>query len=125
MLYALLIYQSEEVIEAMSEPEMQEVLAAHGRFQEKAKADGAFVMANKLMPSAAATSLRAKGGDMELMDGPFAESKEMFVGFYVVDCADLDRALDYARMIPCPAPGGVEVRPIDFCEAIAPKDAAA
>ncbi len=116
MLYALLIHQAEEAIEERSATEEEAALAAHRALQQKAKEAGTFVEANQLMPSAAATSVRVRGGETELMDGPFAESKEVFIGYYVLDCENLDEAIDYARMIPVSDMGGVEVRPVAYFE---------
>ncbi len=123
MLYALLIYQAEEVTEAYSEGEQADVIAAHGKMQEKAKAKGQFVGATKLMPTSSATTLRAAGGAVEVIDGPFAETKEHFGGFYLVDCANLDEAMDYARQLPHTLTGAVEVRPVAYGEVIPPDEA--
>lgn len=116
MLYALLIHLAEEVIEAHSAGEHEAALAAHRALHQKAKEAGVFVEANQLMPSTAATSVRVRGGETELMDGPFAETKEVFIGYYVLDCENLDEAIGYARMIPVSDMGGVEIRPVAYFE---------
>ena len=120
MLYALLIHEAEEVNEERSEAERESALQAHRDLQAKAKGAGAFVEANQLMTSAAATTVRRQGDAAVLMDGPFAETKEIFVGLYVLDCPNLEAAIAYARLIPIAGSGGVEVRPIAYFEAAPP-----
>lgn len=122
MLYALLIYQAEEVNEAYSESELAEVLGAHGRMQENAKANGHFVAANKLMPTSSATTLRGSGEGPGVIDGPFAETKEQFAGFYLIDCDNLDQAMDYARQLPHVATGAIEIRPVAYADVTPPRE---
>ncbi|WP_282605516.1 YciI family protein [Pelagibius sp. Alg239-R121] len=122
MLYALLIYQAEEVNESYSDSELSEVLAAHGRMQEKAKAKGDFVAASKLMPTSSSTTLRLEGEGPGVIDGPFAETKEQFGGFYLVDCANLDEAMDYARQLPHVNTGAIEIRPVAYAEVVPPRE---
>lgn len=76
------------------------------------KAAGHLVSGEGLKGIETATSLRIKGGKVETMDGPFAETKEHLGGYYVVDVPDLDTALKYAAMIPAAKYGTVEVRPL-------------
>lgn len=123
MLYALLIYQAEEVTEAYSESEQTAVIAAHGKMQEKAKAKSQFVGAAKLMPTSSATTLRGSGDGVGVIDGPFAETKEQFGGLYLLDCANLDEAMDYARQLPHATTGAIEIRPLAYGEVMAPDEA--
>lgn len=123
MLYALLIYQAEDFTEAYSESEQAEVIAAHGRMQEEAKSKGQFVGATKLMPTSSATTLRAKDESVGVIDGPFAETKEQFGGFYLLDCANLDEAMEYARQLPHAATGAIEIRPVAYGEVVTPNEA--
>lgn len=116
MLYALLIYQAEEVSESYSESEYADVMAAHGRLHEKSKGAGDFVGASRLMPTSSATTLRDAGAGVTVTDGPFAETKEQFGGFYILDCENLDEAMDYAKMLPHVATGAIEIRPIHYGE---------
>jgi hypothetical protein len=78
----------------------------------------AYLGGEGLQPSATATTVKisATGGDPVVTDGPFAETKEQLGGFYLIDCGDLDEALDWARKIPMPG-GNVEVRPVMDYEA--------
>lgn len=79
---------------------------------EEIKAAGAWVFAGGLHPPATATVVRAQDGEVVTTDGPFAETKEQILGYYLLECADLDEALEMAARIPGAASGGIEVRPI-------------
>ena len=116
MNYALLIYQAEELAERRSEAETEQMLQEHRELQERSKSAGAFVLAEELMPSHAATTVRSRAGKVSIMDGPFAETKEQFIGLYVVSCKDLDEAIEYAKLIPDVRTGSIEVRPIAYHE---------
>jgi hypothetical protein len=106
--YMILIYEQEKQYADMSPAEQQQVMEAHMRFAGQAGEHGATLLGgNALESSATATSIR---GDL-VTDGPFAETKEVLGGYYLIDARDLDHALEIAKL--CPAPyGGVEVRPI-------------
>ncbi len=116
MLYALLIYEAEDVSESYSDADMEQALEGHRNLQNDTKADGVFVEANQLMPAGSATSVRVRNGEVSVMDGPFAETKELLLGLYVVDCGTLDQAVEYARRIPHAETGGIEVRPVAYFE---------
>jgi hypothetical protein len=73
---------------------------------------GIFVAGDPLAPSTTATTVRVQGGKRLTMDGPFAETKEVLGGYYIVDCPDLDTALDAAARCPGAADGSIEVRPL-------------
>jgi hypothetical protein len=75
-------------------------------------AAGVLVGGEALLPASTATTVRVRGGRVETMDGPFAESKEELGGYYLFECATLDEALKYAAMIPVHETGSVEVRPV-------------
>ena len=115
MKYAILLYGDESLDEKMSEAEMGELIAAYGVFQEKAAQRVEILGGEALMPTSMATSVRVRGGKAKRLDGPFAETKEQLGGFYVIDAADLDEAIEIAAMIPAALDGTVEIRPIvDF-----------
>lgn len=116
MLYTLLIYAAEERIEAQPPEIQQETLKAHRDLQTKAKAGGHFILANQLMPTSTAGSVQSGPVQGAVLDGPFAETKEQLLGLYVMDCESREQAMDYARMIPMPHGGCVEVRPIVYYE---------
>jgi hypothetical protein len=73
---------------------------------------GRRLQGDALAPTTAATTVRVRGGELLVSDGPFAETTEVIVGFDLLDCADLDEAMRWAERIPVPASGGVEVRPV-------------
>jgi hypothetical protein len=73
---------------------------------------GAFVSGEGLQSATTATTLRVEGGERVLTDGPFAETKEQIGGFYVIECKDLDEAIDWAAKLPHAEMGTTEVRPV-------------
>lgn len=114
MEYAFLIYGDES---APFTPEQeQQMWAAHGAYSQMLTEHGVLRGGSALHPSATSTLLRrpAEGGgsDRLVTDGPFTETKEQLGGFYLVDCADLDKALEYARQLPLGPGSAVEVRPV-------------
>lgn len=114
MLYAILCYNSEDIVGAWTKQEDDEVMARLGVVQEKLARSGKLGPVARLLPTTAATTLR-KGRDEPLViDGPFAETKEQFLGFYVVDCETLDEALDIAKELQAAnrGPSAYEIRPI-------------
>ena len=112
MLYALLCYNSEEMVFSWSKAEDEAVMARLGVVQEKLTQAGKLGPSLRLMPTTAATTLRKSDPPM-VIDGPFAETKEQLLGFYVVDCEDLEEALEIARDLGRANPGGsYEIRPI-------------
>ena len=116
MHYALMIYAAEEIIENYSTGEREQALEGHRALQKRAKSAKVFVQATQLMPTHAATSVRGRDGKITVIDGPFAETKEQFLGFYVMDCDSLDQAMEYAKMIPNVHDGCIEIRPIEYLE---------
>lgn len=81
------------------------------------KQAGAYVTNSGLSPATNAPTLRTRGGETTVLDGPFAETKEQLGGFYIIDAADLNDALQIAARIPEAASGSIEVRPVmDFSQ---------
>lgn len=112
MRYAVLIY-TDEVEDAKRSPEEQgEEFQGYMAFNQEAKASGAFLAGEALQPATTATTVRVQGGQTATTDGPFAETKEQFGGFYLLECKDLDEAIAYAAKIPAAKNGSIEVRPI-------------
>jgi hypothetical protein len=107
--YLILIYQDEQAISAMSEAELGQLGADHGAFTQKA--GSALLGGNALHHTDSATALRPSGDGFSVTDGAFAETKEALGGYYLVEAADLDAAIELAKLVPCPH-GGLEVRPI-------------
>jgi hypothetical protein len=115
MLYAILCYHSEDVVCSWSKEEDDAVLAKLAVVQERLAKQGKLGPVVRLMPTTAATTLRKDGEPPIVIDGPFAETKEQLLGFYVLDCATLDEALDIARELGRANPGGAyEIRPISL-----------
>ncbi len=113
MLYAILCYHDEDFVGSWSREEdaavMERLKVVHG----KLAAQGRLGPVARLLPTTAATTLRKDSEPPLVIDGPFAETKEQLLGFYVVDCADLDGALEVARDLGRANPGGAyEIRPI-------------
>lgn len=113
MQYALLFYNPPhtEIPDADREGTLGAMLEQMGAWREELLRAGVFRTGLRLAPADAATSLRAQGGEMLVTDGPFAETKEILGGLVVLDCADLDQALHWARRCPIARIGTVEVRP--------------
>lgn len=107
MRYLLLIYQN-EADAVHTEEELQKWFD----YTERLKASGCHLGGEALQPVATATTVRERDGEVITTDGPFAETKEQLGGFYMIDCEDLDEALEWAGRIPSVGRGSVEVRPI-------------
>ncbi|MEW9555857.1 YciI family protein [Nonomuraea sp. NPDC050783] len=109
MEYALLIYGDEKVWAAQTEDELRELAARHERFVRMLDERGAMRGGRELAPVSAATTLRRRGEDVSVTDGPFAETAEVLGGFYLIEAADLDEAMELAARMP---EGVVEIRPV-------------
>jgi hypothetical protein len=93
---------------------------------ESLRAAGLLVANGPLRGVETATTVRVRGGETELTDGPFAVTKEVLVGYYILNCADLDEALRCAARLPAAEYGSIEVRPmLDVSTTVVPGDAAA
>jgi hypothetical protein len=111
MRYLCLIYLDENELAAMPEKEMNELNARHLRLNDELVSSGQFVEAEALQPAAAATCVRVRNGKASLTDGPYAETKEMVAGFYLIEARDLNEAIQVAARLPSAPLGTVEVRP--------------
>ena len=117
MMYALLCYHSEDVVCSWSKEEDAAVIAKLAVVQEKLARAGKLGPVVRLMPTTAATTLRKDREPPLVIDGPFAETKEQLLGFYLVDCTSLDDALEIARELGRANPGGAyEIRPVALFE---------
>jgi hypothetical protein len=113
MQYLLLIYQQEVgAASAANDEVMATELAAYGAFTAEARDRNQYVAGEALEPTTTATSVRVRDGQVVVTDGPFAETKEALGGFYLLDCRDLDEAIEMAAKIPAAKRGTIEVRPI-------------
>ncbi len=120
--YAALIYEPPANSQPHATPEhWANVMAQYNDFGANAGAAGVLSGGEALQPAETATTIHvtggAKGGEIVMTDGPFAETKEVFSGFYLLECANLDEAIKWAAQIPGAWHGHVEVRPvIDFSQ---------
>ncbi|MXQ07560.1 YciI family protein [Alphaproteobacteria bacterium GH1-50] len=116
MQYLALIYSEDGAGPKPGTPEwgafMQGYASANKTFTE----EGVMMGGEALQHTDTATSVRVRGGKVETMDGPFAETKERLGGYYLLDCKDLDQAIRMAALIPTAAHGTVELRPIMHVE---------
>ncbi len=115
MRYMLLIYTNEQSREALSREERERIAGEHAALMVEMNGRGILQGAEPLQPTGNATTVRAQNGKVLVTDGPFAETKEQLAGYYLLDCKDLDEALEWAARIPTACGGGsgcVEVRPI-------------
>ena len=113
MIYAITIYGEPGVFEALPKNRQNEVMSGHGALQTALSERGEFV-SMKLMPPTSAVMVEpapTEGSAPLITDGPFAETKENFLGFYAAEFKDLDEALEYAKMISSPV-ARLEVRPV-------------
>ena len=118
MLYAILCYNSEAAVGAWSKQYHDETMAKLHVVNDKLAKQGQLGPVARLLPTTAATTLRKSRGESLVIDGPFAETKEQLLGFYIVECANLDEAIDAARRIKADEKGGAfEVRPLRLFEA--------
>jgi hypothetical protein len=112
MQYLLILYAAESGWTNMTKAEQQQGMAAYGAYTEALKKAGALVGLNRLQPISTATTVRVANGKSQVLDGPYADSKEQLGGYYLIDVPDLDAALSWAARCPGAGHGTVEVRPI-------------
>ena len=112
MKYMLILAAEEGGMEDVSPEEMKAVMDRWSAYGQELVDAGAFIAGEGLQDSETATTVRiSDDGERLVTDGPFAETKEQVGGFYVIECADMDEAIEWAKKVPLSA-GGVEVRPV-------------
>jgi hypothetical protein len=112
MLYAILCYHDEDFVGSWSKEQDEAVMKKLAVVQEKLAKQGRLGPVARLLPTTAAATLRKENPPL-VIDGPYAETKEQLLGFYVIDCKNLDEALDVARELSEANPGGAyEIRPV-------------
>ena len=118
MLYAILCYDSEEAISAWTQEQDEEALAKLAVVEAQLRAQGKLGPVARLLPTRRATTLR-KGSQPVILDGPFAETKEQLLGFFMVDCATLEEAQEAARDLAraSSSQGAYEIRPVSIFHA--------
>jgi hypothetical protein len=114
MRYMMLIY-TKETENGPSPEEARQIRAAHWEVMSAATRKGILLGAEPLSPTATATTVRAQNGQRLITDGPFAETKEQLAGYYILDCENLDEAIEWAARIPTACKGNdgcIEIRPL-------------
>ena len=111
MKYLCLIYIDERELDAIPEPDASTLNAEHLELNRQLHASGHFIEAEALSPAGASACVRVRNGKTVVTDGPFAETKEMVAGFYLIEAADLAEATAIAARIPAARTWTVEVRP--------------
>ena len=109
MRYALLVCVDENT--ELTEEDVERQYAEFMGFQEEMEARGVLISRERLRPTSLSTTVRVRDGGLVVADGPFAETKEQIAGFYIIDCEDLDEAIEIASRNPGARYGTVEVRP--------------
>jgi len=112
MRYMLLIYTNQAAWAELDGPQTEQMMADYGTFTQRIIESGEFSAGDPLQGLDTATSVRVRDGKVDTTDGPFAETKEVLGGYYIIDVADLDRATAIAAQIPDAKYGTIEVRPI-------------
>jgi len=112
MKYALLIYADETGWDSASEGQKQALLERYEAFSDDVAARGMMRGGEQLHTTASATTVRVRNDETLVVDGPFAETKEQLGGFFLVECENVDEAIELAARIPGAQTGAVEVRPI-------------
>lgn len=112
MKYLLLIYADEAAMAAASKNDTEQMHAAYGAYTEALMKAGVIAGGNRLRPTTTATSVRVANGKTNVLNGPYAETKEQLGGYYMIDVPDIDAALSWAARCPGASRGTIEVRPI-------------
>jgi hypothetical protein len=112
MKYLLLIYANEADGAAMSKTDMDQMMAAYGAYMEAMKQAGVYLGGNRLQNTTAASTVRVANGKTQVLDGPYADTKEQLGGYFMIEVPDLDGALSWAGRCPGAGYGSIEVRPL-------------
>jgi hypothetical protein len=112
MEFLALLHAAEDGWERLSDDRRREMREQYGEFANAARAAGVLVAGDELGATSSATTVRVRDGHQLVTDGPYAEVKEALGGFFILDCASVEDALEWAARIPAAAHGAVEVRPV-------------
>jgi hypothetical protein len=115
MRYMFLVYSREAEMAEAPAADILKVRAGHWAVINETRQRGVFCAGEPLAPTAMATTVRQEGGKPLILDGPFAETKEQLAGYYILDCENLDEAIEWAKQIPTACQGGegcIEIRPV-------------
>lgn len=117
MQYLLLIYSNEQADASATKEDMDAIMGEYWAYTEALGSSGQLKAGEALHPTSAATTVRMRDGKKVTTHGPFAETKEQLGGFYLVECANLDEAIEWAAKCPGAKNGSIEVRPVmDFSQ---------
>jgi hypothetical protein len=120
MLYSILCYESEALAAGRTKQEDDALMVRLRAVQQKLKSEGKLGPVARLMPTTTATHIRT-GKDPVVVDGPFAETKEQLLGFYLVDCPSLEEAIEAAKLLAREKPHGtLEIRPVAVFNPVGP-----
>jgi hypothetical protein len=111
----MFLMYSRETPEGPSPEEIDFLIRTHGALIAEARQKGVLLAVEGLKPTSTATTVRAQDGTPLVLDGPFAETKEQLAGYYILECRDLDEAVEWAKRIPTSckgASGAIEIRPV-------------
>jgi hypothetical protein len=112
MQYMLLIYTNEAQLQSATKAQAEQRYSAYLAYTEALQKAGAWCSGNRLQPSTSASTVRVTKDKTEVLDGPYADTKEQLGGYYLIEAADLDAALGWAARCPGASLGRIEVRPI-------------
>ena len=112
MRYMILINGDEAALANTPIEKAQQMSAAYAAYTEALKKSGTWLAGERLRPTQATTSVRIADGKTNVIDGPYADTKEQLAGFYMIEAADIDTAIEWAARCPAASTGTVELRPI-------------
>jgi hypothetical protein len=112
MQYMLLIHTDDTPFMTASEEQRTQMAAPYAAYNEALIKAGAMVSGERLRPATMSTTVKVRNDKTEVLDGPFADTKEQLAGFYIVEAADMDAAIKWAARCPGASHGTVEVRPV-------------
>jgi hypothetical protein len=112
MQYMLMVYANEGGFATLGKAEAEAALGAYSAYSAALKKSGAMVASDRLQPTSAATTVRVADGKTQVLNGPYAETKEQLGGYFLIEAPDLDAAIAWAARCPGSSHGAVEVRPV-------------
>jgi hypothetical protein len=112
MKYLCLIFDEEKSLATMPKSQLDALMDEYRDFGESIRKSGHYVTGSQLASTRTASTVRVRNGKMSVTDGPFAETKEQLSGYYLIEAADLNEALQIASRIPSARMGSIEVRPL-------------
>lgn len=112
MKYMMLNYREEAAFANMTKEEQMQEVQEINAFVKYVRQRATIISGEPVYPTAAATTIRVRDGKTLTTDGPFAETREALAGFFLIDCKDLDEAVEIASKIPVARQGSVEIRPV-------------